>query len=75
MNQKEILFKNENRLGNEPSHKLFETISIKPRGKVDVPRDFLNYEIIIAKENITQDVDMIEILQDTLGAYLQDLTL
>jgi len=55
-----IVFKHSSELGNAPSHKLFEAISIQRREGVEVPRDFADYKVSIAKEDISQGVEIIE---------------
>ena len=58
--RKLILFKHENELGKAPSHKLFESVSVKKRDGVDIPRSFQDYEVSVDKSSIPEGVDIIE---------------
>ena len=58
--RKLILFKHENELGKAPSHKLFESVSVKKRDGVDIPRSFQDYEVSVDKTSIPEGVEIIE---------------
>ncbi len=55
-----IVFKHENALGKAPSHKLFETVSVKKKDSVEVPRSFADYEVTIDRSAIPAGVEVIE---------------
>lgn len=55
-----IIFKHDNQLGNAPSHKLFELVSVKKKDGVEVPRSFTDYEVTINRSNLPQGVEIIE---------------
>lgn len=44
------VFKHDSALGNAPSHILFDSICIKKKEEVDIPRHFSDYKVIINKE-------------------------
>lgn len=58
--RKLIAFKHKSHLGNARSGELFERIQVKK--KVDIPRDYKDYEININKDNLPVGVEIIEIL-------------
>jgi len=55
-----IVFKHDSQLGNAPSHKLFELVSVKRKHGVEVPRSFSNYEVTIDREGLPDGVEIIE---------------
>jgi len=58
--RKLIVFKHESHLGNARASELFDRIIINK--KVDIPRSFNDYEIIVNKDNLPQGINIIEIL-------------
>lgn len=56
--RKLIIFKHDSHLGNARAGELFERIQIKK--KVDLPRNFNDYEIIINRENLPAGIEIIE---------------
>ena len=55
--RKLIVFKHESKLGNSPSHKLFDLIKIEEAG---VPRSFSDYTIEIDRSGLPDGVEIIE---------------
>jgi CRISPR-associated protein Csd2 len=55
-----IVFKHDNQLGNAPSHKLFELVSLKKKEGVEVPRAFTDYEVTIDRSGLPTGVEIIE---------------
>jgi len=55
-----IVFKHDNQLGNAPSHKLFELVSVKKKDGVEVPRAFSDYEVTIDRSILPIGVEIIE---------------
>ncbi|HGJ64135.1 TPA: type I-C CRISPR-associated protein Cas7/Csd2 [bacterium] len=55
-----IVFKHESELGNAPSHKLFDLIKVNKKKDVVYPRQFDDYEIIIDKDGLPKEVELIE---------------
>ena len=45
-----IVFKHESKLGNAPSYKLFDAVSIQKKPGVEAPRSFKDYEDIVIDE-------------------------
>jgi len=60
--RKLIVFKHGSQLGNAPSHKLFDRISINKKGGVDVARQFTDYEVVIDKNGLPEGVEIIELI-------------
>lgn len=58
--RKLILFKHSNRLGQAPSHKLFDAVSVSRKEGVEVPRAFSDYQVNINRELIPDGVEVIE---------------
>lgn len=56
--RKLIIFKHDSHLGNARAGELFERIQIKK--KVDLPRNFNDYEIIINREKLPAGIEIIE---------------
>jgi len=54
--RKLIVFKHESELGNAPAHKLFDTITVKRKDGVEIPRNYNDYDVSIAKESIPAGV-------------------
>jgi CRISPR-associated protein Csd2 len=57
-----VVFKHDKPLGNAPSHKLFELVTINRRSQSKPPRDFSDYEVKIDRESLPQGVSLIEML-------------
>jgi len=59
-----IVFKHDSKLGNAPSHKLLEGVTVKKKDEVEVPRSFTDYEITIPDDlrNFCKD-NKIEIIE------------
>jgi len=55
-----IVFKHDSQLGNAPSHKLFELVTVKKKEGVEVPRAFSDYEVTIDRSNLPAGVEIIE---------------
>lgn len=61
--RKLIIFKHPNKLGNAPSHKLLEGVSVKRKDGVEVPRSFADYEVTIPESlRMICDKEGIEII-------------
>jgi CRISPR-associated protein Csd2 len=58
--RKLIIFEHSSKLGNAPSHVLFESVRARRREGVEVPRCFGDYEIRIETAKIPQGVETIE---------------
>ena len=58
--RKLIVFKHNNELGQAPSHKLFEAVSIKKKESVELPRSFQDYETTIHQSAIPDGIEIIE---------------
>jgi CRISPR-associated protein Csd2 len=54
-----IVFKHDSKLGNAPSHKLFEAVTVVNKD-VEVPRAFTDYEVTIDRSAIPEGVEIIE---------------
>jgi len=55
-----LVFKHETQLGNAPSHKLFELVTVKKKDTVEVPRVFFDYEVTIDRSGLPAGVEIIE---------------
>jgi len=55
-----IVFKHDSQLGNAPSHKLFELVSIRKKEDCEVPRAFTDYEVTIDRSGLPVGVEIIE---------------
>jgi CRISPR-associated protein Csd2 len=55
-----IVFKHSSQLGNAPSHKLFELVSVAKKDGVEVPRAFSDYEVTIDRNGLPAGVEIIE---------------
>ena len=60
--QKLIVFKHESELGNAPAHKLFERIQVQKKEGVAVPRKFVDYEVSIDRDNLPENIELIEMV-------------
>lgn len=54
-----IVFKHDTQLGNAPSHKLFDAVTVKRKQGVDAPRSFSDYEIALDESAIPEGVTLI----------------
>jgi CRISPR-associated protein Csd2 len=55
-----IVFKHDSKLGNAPSHKLFEAVTVKRKDGVEVPRAFSDYDVAIDRSAIPAGIEVIE---------------
>ena len=55
-----IVFKHDSALGSMPSNKLFDTVSVKKKDGVIVPRSFSDYNITINTSTIPTSIEVIE---------------
>ncbi len=55
-----IVFKHDSQLGNAPSHKLFEAVTVKKKADIEVPRAFTDYEVSIDESAIPAGVTIIK---------------
>ena len=60
--QKLIVFKHASALGDAPAHKLFERVEVKRKPGVEVARSFSDYGVIIARDGLSNRVEVIELL-------------
>ena len=60
--RKLIVFKHDSELGNAPSHKLFELVTVTRKPDAVVPRSFSDYTVAVDKENVPDGVELIEML-------------
>lgn len=58
--QKLVVFKHDSALGNAPAHKLFERVTVYRKPTVEVARDFSDYDVTIAREDLPAGVEIIE---------------
>ena len=56
------VFQHESSLGNIPAHNLFDSITVKKKAGIEVPRDFSDYEISINKEKYPSTVRLMEMV-------------
>jgi CRISPR-associated protein Csd2 len=62
MPQKLIVFKHASMLGNAPAHKLFERVAVQRKSNVAVARAFSDYDVTVSKVDLTQGIDLMELL-------------
>jgi len=55
-----IVFKHDSQLGNAPSHKLFDAVTVKKKDGIEVPRSFSDYEVSIDRDAIPDGIEIIE---------------
>lgn len=55
-----LVFKHDTALGNAPSHKLFEAVTVKRKEGVEVPRAFSDYDVTIDESAIPAGVTLIK---------------
>lgn len=53
-------FKHDSQLGNAPSHKLFELVTVAKKDGVEVPRAFADYKLKIDRDSLPKVVEIIE---------------
>jgi CRISPR-associated protein Csd2 len=64
--RKLFVFKHDSDLGNAPSHKLFETITVEKQADVEIPRKFADYKVTSPKEGKIEGikgVDGVELIE------------
>ena len=54
------IFKHNSKLGNAPSHTLLESVSIRRKDGVAIPRAFKDFVVKIDREQIPAGVEIIE---------------
>lgn len=54
-----LIFEHDSQLGNAPSHKLFEAVTVKRKDGVEVPRSFSDYEVTVDESAIPAGVKLI----------------
>ncbi len=57
-----IVFKHDSDLGNAPSHKLFELVTVERNPDANPPRSFQDYRVLIDQKNVPTNVKLIEML-------------
>ena len=60
--QKLIVFKHQSVLGNAPAHKLFERITVPRKESVQAARQFSDYEVSINRNDLPENVELVEML-------------
>jgi len=60
--RKLIVFKHNSELGNAPSHKLFELVTVTRKDQTKPPRAFTEYEVVVDKSNVPEGVEIIEMV-------------
>lgn len=60
--QKLVVFKHQSMLGNAPAHKLFERVTAKRKGSVEVARAFSDYDVVVDKSGLPSGVEVLELL-------------
>ncbi|MBE0541563.1 MAG: type I-C CRISPR-associated protein Cas7/Csd2 [Verrucomicrobia bacterium] len=60
--QKLVVFKHQSMLGNAPAHKLFERVTAKRKGGVEVARSISDYDVVVDKSGLPSGVEVIELL-------------
>ena len=58
--RKLIIFKHDSELGNAPSHKLFETVTVDRLDRSSPPRNYTDYVVKIDKDRVPAGVTLIE---------------
>jgi len=58
--RKLIIYKHESELGNAPSHKLFETVTVDRLDRSSPPRNYTDYVVKIDKDRVPAGVTLIE---------------
>jgi CRISPR-associated protein Csd2 len=57
-----IVFKHASELGNAPSHKLLELVTVQCKNKEKPPRSFSDYDVQINREKLPAGVELIEMM-------------
>lgn len=57
--RKLVIFKHDSELGNAPSYKLFETISLSKKDGISVPRNFTDYDFSVNTDALPNGVECI----------------
>lgn len=57
-----IVFKHDSKLGNAPSHKLFDLVTVKRKDDSKPPRAFSDYEVTLDKDAVPAGVEPLEML-------------
>ena len=60
--QKLVVFKHQTALGNAPTHKLFERVSVKRRSTVEVARAFSDYEVVVDRDNLPTGIEVLDLI-------------
>ena len=60
--QKLIVFKHSTKLGNAPANKLFDLVKVEKNADCQVPRSFGDYIVAIDRDNLPENVEIIEML-------------
>ena len=60
--QKLVVFKHQSMLGNAPAHKLFERVTAKRKGSVEVARAFSDYDVVVDKSGLPSGIEVLELL-------------
>lgn len=60
--RKLIVFKHDSDLGNAPSHQLFDLVEVARKPDAVPPRNFSDYVVTIDRENLPDQVELIEML-------------
>lgn len=60
--QKLVVFKHQSMLGNAPAHKLFERVTAKRKGGVEVARAFSDYDVVVDEAGLPSGVEVLELL-------------
>jgi CRISPR-associated protein Csd2 len=55
-----IVFKHESRLGNCPSHLLFDRIKIQRKDSSGPARSFADFDVIVDRSNLPKGIELIE---------------
>lgn len=58
--RKLIVFKHDAELGNAPSHKLFDLVTVNRKDESKPARDFADYDVSINKDAVPQGVELVE---------------
>ena len=58
--RKLIVFKHGSKFGNTPAYKLFEKIKVRKKDNKQIVRGYENYEVIIDRETLPENVELIE---------------
>jgi len=54
-----LVFKHENQLGKTPSHTLFDSVSVRRKDGMEVPRSFSDYEVTVDESALPEGVTLI----------------